>query len=202
MKRKKIKKLSTLLIGMLTLTTSCVQGDLYELYEDSEGLYLTRNKKGKDIGIYPKDLIAARGFVESESFNPNDNECLAASLYYYCLRNGILSYNTPYKIREKIGITVYDNNPEWPIYYRNAVCFGGGIYSDVSQIINEVAGISYHGVSKTGSINGTMICGFNNNHLALVWAVKPLPSGLVDWYVQDQTGYHYMSARAVDSYYY
>ena len=53
MKLKTIKKLSILLIGMMAMMTSCVQGDLYELYEDDDLSFSTqRQKKNKDVSTY------------------------------------------------------------------------------------------------------------------------------------------------------
>lgn len=206
MKKEKYLMLIMLICIASIFTSSCVQVDMYdEFYDESYGWFPLR-KKGKDInGGYPKDLIAATSFVNNETFYPNYNECMAASLYYYCSLNGISGYNTPYKMRETISKKVYGNIVEWPIYYRNAVCFDGGISLDdynENQIMNEIAGISWHSSIMLGDIFGKMVCGFNDNHFALVLSLRPYPSGVIDFQVQDQTGCHDISASYVDSYYY
>ncbi len=84
------------------------------------------------------------------------------------------------------------------------MCPGGISLDDYNenQIMNEIAGISWHSSIMLGDIFGKMVCGFNDNHFALVLSLKPYPSGVIDFQVQDQTGCHDISASYVDSYYY
>lgn len=47
--------LGLILLGLVPLLTSCVDGDYYDLFEDDEELLLPRNKKGKDGQAYQID---------------------------------------------------------------------------------------------------------------------------------------------------
>ena len=62
MKNERMKKLGILLIGMMAMMTSCVQGDLYELYEEDEyPLQIKRTKWGNDTFYIPDNLIGSSG---------------------------------------------------------------------------------------------------------------------------------------------
>ena len=96
--------MSALLMSFLTMfTTSCVQGDLFdELYEDSDGMYLPRKKKGLDYnGPSAQELNAAQSYVNSGSFSPTENECFACALYNYSVVEQ--QNKTPYQMREYVG---------------------------------------------------------------------------------------------------
>ena len=78
MKLETIKRLGILFISMMAMMTSCVQGDLYELYED-DSFQIVRNKKNKDVS---SNIISAPGFpyfdVSSELFG--STECVLDAL--------------------------------------------------------------------------------------------------------------------------
>lgn len=67
MKNERMKKLSILLISMMAMMTSCVQGDLYELYED-DSFQIVRQKKSKDYLAYFSDVetFMDGSFVDGE----------------------------------------------------------------------------------------------------------------------------------------
>lgn len=152
--------------------SSCVQGDLCdEFYDEDMNWWYSHKKKGKDIGgSYPKDLIAARSYVNSEGFSPCENECYACALYNYSIATG--QTKTRYKMRAIISKYVYGINEEWPILYRNSVLFNGGINSNYNQdrnIVSEAVGASPYPTIPSGrDYNGGNVIINNCNHWAVV----------------------------------
>lgn len=75
---RKIYLMSIMLMGLVSLFTSCVDVDYYDLYEDEEDSFIPRNKKGKgdfneydnyDYSDYPlmnDGDIEYKGFFEAE----------------------------------------------------------------------------------------------------------------------------------------
>lgn len=54
---------------LLSFFTSCVDGDYYDLYEDGEGIFTPRNKKGKESfggTINPYEFMRQSNFLEGE----------------------------------------------------------------------------------------------------------------------------------------
>ncbi len=107
---KKFSFMSFMLICMvttfITFTTSCVQGDLYDLYE-YDGWFFPRSKISKDIAA---DLYAALEYVSSSSIHSGDNECFAHALW--CYGGGSL-----YNKRAIIGL----NNNHLAVFQANDV---------------------------------------------------------------------------------
>lgn len=185
-------------------TTSCVQSDLYDLYEE-DGWFFPRNKKDKEISY--QTYIKACEFVASSSWNEGCNECWAASLYYYCNANDVSGFDTPYKVREAISKKVYGDIIIWPVCYKNAVC-SGGINTDDSKedlIMSQIAGITRHQNPKPNvqeSKKSKMIAGIDGNHFALILDYIETP--IADkWEVRQQDGTTiWINKNRVDSYWY
>lgn len=46
---RKLYLMSIMLMGIMSLLTSCVDGDYYEIYENEDESFMVRNKKGKEV---------------------------------------------------------------------------------------------------------------------------------------------------------
>ncbi|HZK03773.1 MAG TPA: hypothetical protein VFC94_05140 [Bacteroidaceae bacterium] len=140
-----------------TFTTSCVQGDLYDLYED-DGWFFPRSKISKDIAA---DLYAALEYVSSSSIHSGDNECFAHALWCY-------GGGSVYDKREIIGKKLYgETNSLWPVSYMYAVHYGNGVPVTLTQEREII--LSAVGLEPVDFFNysESAIIGLNNNHLAV-----------------------------------
>lgn len=135
MSRRKML-MSVMLMGVvLMFTTSCVQGDLYDdLYEDTDGWFAPRTKKGKDIN--PELDYARRCLACNTAFC---DECVAVAIKNY------KGSDLP-TVRRTLGPKIYGSN--WEVPYMKA-CQNGGI-SDAGKVksaIQEMCGVSPHSIS-------------------------------------------------------
>lgn len=202
--KKQNLMMSALLMSFLTMfTTSCVQGDLFdELYEDSDGMYLPRKKKGLDYnGPSAQELNAAQSYVNSGSFSPTENECFACALYNYSVVEQ--QNKTPYQMREYVGKGKFGNTIYWPIFYRNAILLGGGIEvtsDQESSIISSAVNAQPH--SNIPS-DRPVIVGINCNHYGLVSRFEFVSDyNKMGIWILDQSGESRYFLDEIDSSYY
>lgn len=185
------------------ITTSCVQGDMFdELYEDSDGMYLPRKKKGLDYNFpSAQELNAAQSYVNSSSFSPTENECFACALYNYSV---IEQQNkTPFQMREYVGKGKFGNTNYWPIFYRNAILFGGGIEVTSDQE-SSIIGSAVNAQPRSNvPYDIPSIVGIGCNHYGVVIKVEN-SSYYNNWciWIRDQCGESMYFIDEIDSCYY
>lgn len=141
----------TLIVVAAMYSTSCVQSDLYDLY-DEDGWFFPQSKKSKgDYDSHNPTPEQVESFFNG-AFTPNENECVACALYNFAGS----PYNDYYSSRAKVGSTLLDwcgNN--WKIQYMMSVKYYGGIQASDSQIDNlfsSALGINRQTVSQSGII--------------------------------------------------
>lgn len=73
---KKLYLLSLMLMSSISLFTSCVDVDYYDLYDDEEEFFSPRSKKGKDMDL-PDFTNYPRMYEEGEKMGWHEAECVA-----------------------------------------------------------------------------------------------------------------------------
>ena len=160
--RKKFFFMSVMLMGLVSLFTSCVDVDCYDLYEDEEDSFIPRNKKGKgDLNEYDNYDYSDYPLME---LGWETAECVACCLsqFYpnkskaWCRRNVIEAQYGCFNMNS-YGAYFYSvmnaiNMPDGNV--QNTV-LGGTEYYTASYV--------QYLINKYGT--GTITC--NNVHLAL-----------------------------------
>lgn len=130
MKQKKIfgGMLCLMLLGVFAMS-SCVQDDMYELYDDGFESGFVRKKKSKDYGNWPDpcgvnyptssaNVPSAIDWIKTDVHtnpNPYPGECFTYALSNFSGNIGLI------QMREKIGRAVFNNAPNWEVQYYNSV---------------------------------------------------------------------------------
>lgn len=114
-KRKFGGMLGVMLLGVFALT-SCVQDDMYELYDDGFESGFVRSKKRKDNGgVSESELNYARLWIASNA--PIDGECVATTI---CS----VTSKSITEVRNLIGPEIFGNS-NWEVSYVRYVQKGG-----------------------------------------------------------------------------
>lgn len=216
--KRKFEILSALLMCFILTFTSCVQDDMYEIYDDDmfPDVMISR-KKGKWDNYDDVDQVAVAAAIKWINNHPvqsNENECFAYALSNY-------SGRPISQIRKMVGPKIfYYNMYDWPIYYKAWVTSGAGLptqyrddeywYDFEASIINQTVGASYKSSSvwesefmqKEGqSLTGNIIVGVNHNHWGVLMKVE-YRSGYWMVTLKDQTGSNNVYLfREIDSVY-
>lgn len=131
-------------------TTSCVQSDLYDLYEE-DGWFFPRNKKNKgDYDSHNPTPEQIESFLNGP-FNPYEDECVACALYNFA----DCTYDY-YSSREEVGSTLlaWCGN-DWKVQYMISVKYYGGIQAtddEMESFFYSALGLSKHTLSESGII--------------------------------------------------
>lgn len=140
--KKKFLILSAMLTCVISMFTSCVQGDMYELYDDSTAFSLPRGKKGKDNGSQTSNNSQngdnyRRIVYWSDSYcNQRSLTCKWGTDWYYVIYDA-----------------VYDEIDTYPPYDQEAIA---GQYTFPNNVIDGVLSLPSLDVNITRRIMGKM----------------------------------------------
>lgn len=185
---KKIYLLSLMLMGSISLFTSCVDGDYYDLYEDEES-FIPRNKKGKDNYDYSNYPLMNSDWQEAEcvacclsQFNPDKSKA-------WCRRRVIEAQFGSFNMKNYeayfYNVTHAVNMPDGNV--QNAVLGGREYYTD--SFVDFL--IDYYGIGYVPFCGDNLLL-YNKSlrHMARVEGVNIAKNSYggydLDFYVTDQ----------------
>ena len=161
------------------MLTSCVNYDMYDLYDDDISLLIPRRKYKTDGGEN-NEIAQAIIWVNTHSITAGENECLAYALYNYSYAyHGIKGKSLP-SIRFAIMAEVYPNMSDAALRYKNAVTNGGIELSREQEenIIKNVVGATpksksqweqkFKNKSGSGPFPGKIIVGTSRTHIGVL----------------------------------